>query len=88
MDKTITVTQFIVDEFAPEIDPSELGTDYDLLEAGIVDSLGLLTVVAWAEEHFGVAIDTGEVDEDDFRSVRAICSLIERSPVAQQALTG
>jgi acyl carrier protein len=42
-----------------------------------------LTVVAWAEERFGVAIDTGEVDEDDFRSVRAICTLIESSAVAQ-----
>jgi len=79
MDRTDIVRQFIVDEFAPDIDAAELDADFDVLESGIVDSLGLLTVLAWAEDRFGVQIDVGEVDEDDFRSPRAICALIERA---------
>jgi acyl carrier protein len=83
MDRTITVAQFIVEEFAPDIAAYELDPDYDLLENGIVDSLGVLTVLAWVEDRFGVEIDVGEIDEDDFRSVRAICALAagaERAP--------
>jgi acyl carrier protein len=83
MDRSIEVAQFIVDEFAPDIAAYELDPGYDLLENGIVDSLGVLTVLAWVEDRFGVTIDVGEIDEDDFRSVRAICALAgsaERAP--------
>ena len=75
VDTSTEITRFIVDEFAPDVDPSELDPDYDLLENGIVDSLGVLTVLAWVEDRFGVTLDVGEIDEDDFRSVRAICAL-------------
>lgn len=79
MDRTTAVRHFIVDQFAPDIAPDELDPGYDLLEQGIIDSLGLLTVLVWIEEEFGVALDAGEIDEDDLRSVDAICRLIESS---------
>ncbi len=88
MEITNAVRQFIVDEFAPDIDANELNPDYDLLESGIVDSLGLLPVLAWAEDSFGVAIDVGEVEEDDFRTIRAVCTLIERSAREPQGTAG
>jgi acyl carrier protein len=88
METTATVTQFIVDEFAPDIDASELDPDFDLLENGIIDSLGLLTVLAWAEDRFGVTIDVGDIGEDDFRTVRAICSLIDGAVATPQGATG
>jgi len=72
-----TIAQFIVDEFAPDLRASQIDTDYDLLEGGIIDSLGLLTIVAWIEDRFGVAVDAGEIGEDDLRSVRAIGVLID-----------
>jgi acyl carrier protein len=85
MDRTTDVAQFIVDEFAPDIDARELDPDYDLLESGIVDSLGVLTVLAWVEDRFGVEIDVGEIDEDQFRSVRAICARAGSAERAPQA---
>ena len=63
-----TIAQFIVDEFAPDLRASQIDTDYDLLEGGIIDSLGLLTIVAWIEDRFGVAVDAGEIGEDDLRT--------------------
>jgi len=88
MDSTIAVTQFIVDEFVPDIDADELDPDYDLLESGIVDSLGLLTVLAWVEDRFGVEIEVGEIEEDDFRTVGAICALLETAQRAPQGAPG
>jgi acyl carrier protein len=75
-----TVRQYVVDEFAPDIPADELSPDYDLLENGIIDSLALLRVLSWVEERFGVVVDAAEIDEDDFRTVRAICALIEPAP--------
>ena len=71
------VKRFVVDEFAPDIDPDQLDPEYDLLDGGIVDSLALLTIVAWIEDRFALALDAGEIGQDDLRSVRAMCSLIE-----------
>jgi amino acid adenylation domain-containing protein len=77
MDTLASVRQYIVDEFAPDIDADALDADYDLLESGIVDSLGLLTILAWIEEQFALTLDVAAIVEDDFRCVRAICSLID-----------
>jgi acyl carrier protein len=76
------VKQFIVDEFAPDIDPDQLDPDHDLLEGGIIDSLALLTIVAWIEDRFGAPLDAGEIGEDDLRSVRAVCALVDRNRAA------
>jgi acyl carrier protein len=84
----VDIKRFIVEEFAPDIDADKLDLDYDLLEGAIIDSLGLLIVLTWIEERFGVTVDAGEIAEDDFRCVRAICSLIESSPQAPQGKLG
>ena len=77
MNTEAIVKRFVVDEFAPDIDPDQLDPEWDLLEGGILDSLALLTVVAWIEDRFEVPVDAGEIGEDDLRTVQAICSLIE-----------
>jgi acyl carrier protein len=43
--------------------------DFSLLEAGIVDSFGLLDLVALAEKKFGVKVDLGAHDIDVFATV-------------------
>jgi acyl carrier protein len=77
MSHTTTVAQFIVDEFAPDLDPDRIDPDYDLLEGGIIDSLALLTIVAWIDDRFGVGVDAGAIGEDDLRTLRAIGALID-----------
>ena len=73
------VAQFIVDEFAPDLEPSQLAPDYDLLDGGIVDSLGLLTIVAWIEDSSGAELDLGAIGEDDLRTVRSIEALMDET---------
>lgn len=79
MNRIAVITAFITDEFLPGADPSELPADYDLLATGVVDSLGLLKVIAWLEDRFEVAIDDLELDPDAFRSVAAIDAFVERA---------
>lgn len=71
-----TVTRFVLDEFLPDVQESELDPDYDLVEGGVIDSLGLLQLFAWLAERFNLAVDDHELDPDDFRSVGSIAAFI------------
>src|SRR5438067_342524 len=68
---TLKIKQFIVDEFMPDVSVDELDSDFDLLTGGVVDSLGLLQMVAWLETEFDVAVDTSQLGPESFRTVDA-----------------
>jgi acyl carrier protein len=78
VDKILTVKQFIVDEFIPDVPVDELEADYDLIANGVIDSLGLLRVISWLENHYNIPIDDVEINEQDFVTVTAIVSFVER----------
>lgn len=71
------ITEYIIDEFLPDSDASELDNDLDLISSGIVDSLGFLRIVATLEHELDIAIEPEELDPVNFQSVRAISELIE-----------
>ena len=79
MSNIAVITAFITDEFLPGSDPAELPADYDLLATGVVDSLGLLKVIAWIEDRFELAVDDLELDPDSFRTVAAIDEFVARA---------
>jgi acyl carrier protein len=76
---TLKIKQFIVEEFMPDVPADELDSDFDLLTGGVVDSLGLLKVVAWLEEEFDVAVDESELGPESFRTVAAIKEYVDQA---------
>ena len=50
--------------------------DDSLLDDGILDSLGILDVVAFLEESFGVSVQDEELDPENFDSVDALASFV------------
>ncbi len=82
MDDTAKIKQFIVEEFMPDVSVDELESDYDLLEGGVVDSLGLLKVVAWLETEFDIGVDDAELGPESFRTVDAIKAFVDQSRAA------
>ena len=78
MDDMQKIKQFIVDEFMPDVSPDELDADFDLLTGGVVDSLGLLKVVAWLESEYDIGVDESELGPESFRTVNAIREYIEQ----------
>ncbi|GAA4418552.1 acyl carrier protein [Actinokineospora soli] len=84
-----TIKEFIVEEFAPDVDVERLADDQDLIAAGIIDSLGLLRLVTWLGSHYDIPIDDVDIAESDFVTVEAICRFVEReAPVAAQQKGG
>ncbi|MFD9702557.1 acyl carrier protein [Lentzea sp. NPDC059081] len=70
------VKRFIVTTFAPDITPGQLPSDYDLLDNGVVDSLGLLRLIAWVGEQYGIPVEERDVSPAQFSSVEAITAFI------------
>lgn len=60
---------------AREID---LTPDHALLEEGIVDSLGILRLVNFIEDTFGILIAEEDFDPENFTSIRTISRFVER----------
>jgi acyl carrier protein len=57
-------------------DANVLSDNSDLIDAGVISSLVLVTLVAYCEERFGCAVELDEITEDNFRSLDSIATYI------------
>jgi acyl carrier protein len=59
-------------------DPAMIADECSLLDQGIVDSTGVLEVIAFIEREFGLRVPDREVLPENFGSIAAIVSYIDR----------
>jgi len=71
------IARFIAEEFLPDTQAQEIPEDLDLMHAGIVDSLGLLKIVAFLEEDLQVVIEPESMVPENLNSIRAILGLVD-----------
>lgn len=74
--------RFLIDELHWAGDEALLTDDYDLIENHVVDSLGLFTLVSFVEQRFGVVVEDEELLPENFGSIGALASLVERKQTA------
>jgi acyl carrier protein len=55
-----------------------IGEKTALIEEGIIDSMGLLQIVAFLEERAGVRVPDDEVSPENFETIDAIEGLVNR----------
>ena len=77
MDTTDKVRQFIKTNFYAA-SATDLTEDASLLDLGIVDSTGILEVVAFIEDNFGIVVDDAEMLPENLDSIKNIVSFIGR----------
>lgn len=71
------IARFITEEFfLQDTSAEEIPDDLNLMDAGIVDSLGLLRIVAFLEEELGVVIEPEEMVPENLHSIQAILGLV------------
>ena len=75
------VRQFIKTNFYAA-SASDLTADASLLDLGIVDSTGILEVVAFIEEEFGITVDDSEMLPENLDSIQNIVAFITRKKSA------
>ncbi|MHC5540616.1 ornithine lipid biosynthesis acyl carrier protein [Singulisphaera rosea] len=76
------VHHFILSEFLPGEDPSELTGETPLITGGILDSISTLKLVNFLEDHFGVTIEAYEAGVDHLDSIGEIARLIAEKKAA------
>ena len=81
---TQQIRAFIVENFLLGKD-SGFDNAESLLESGIIDSTGIMHVVAFLEESFGIAIDDDDLIADNLDSVERIAGFVERKRTLKDA---
>ncbi len=72
------VSAFITENFLFRSDLQELGDEESLMDAGIIDSAGILELVAFIEGEFGVNMQDADMVRENLNSIAAITRYISR----------
>ncbi|WP_051340481.1 acyl carrier protein [Azospirillum halopraeferens] len=81
---TQQIRSFIVENFLLGKD-SGFDNGDSLLETGIIDSTGIMHVVAFLEENFGIAIDDDDLVADNLDSVARIAAFVRSKQALKDA---
>ena len=70
------IKTFILNEFLPGEDPSELTDTTALMTTGILDSIAVLKVVTFLESHFGITLEAHETGVENLNTIADITHLV------------
>jgi acyl carrier protein len=74
---TTEIRQFIADRFLFG-DDTKLGDEDSLLEAGVVDSTGILELISHLEERYGIKVNDDELVPENLDTIAAIAAFLAR----------
>lgn len=77
MGNAATIRQFIIENFLFEEDEN-LKEDTSFLESGIIDSTGILELVTYLEETFGITVEDEELIPENLDSISNVVKYLER----------
>jgi acyl carrier protein len=78
-----TIRDYILENFLFTQDRHAIGLDDSLTGRGIADSIGMLSIVLFIEEAFGVRVRDEDVLPENFDSINRIAVFVSaRQPVA------
>ena len=70
------VKSFILEQFLPGEDPSELTTSTPLITGGILESIGTLKLVLFLEERWRVKLAAHEMSPDNLDTIAQVADLV------------
>ena len=65
------IRSFIFQELIFVADPNKFSDDDNLLEAGL-DSMGIMRLIMFIEDQFGVTLPDAEIDPDNVKSINTL----------------
>ncbi|WP_440224165.1 phosphopantetheine-binding protein [Dokdonella sp. MW10] len=67
--------------FIHETFPTQAGTELDagtsLFDAGVIDSIGVLTLVTWLEQEFEIVVDDDDVVPENLDGIARLTAYVE-----------
>lgn len=67
---------YVTDNFLYMRKNKELADGDSLLRTGVISSLGMMELVAWVEETFGLVVDPADITEQNFDSLANIARFV------------
>ncbi|MFE3280104.1 hypothetical protein [Nocardia sp. NPDC059239] len=86
MPKYNSVKEFIVSNFAPDVEAGDLADDFDLVDSGLINSLALLRLIAWVGDRYAIDVAEIDIDPSTFRTTAAIERFIEQHAPAKPGI--
>lgn len=78
MNERSKIRSFIFDNYLIGASQNSLDDDDSFLEKGIIDSTGVLELIMFVEENYGIEVADEEVIPDNFDSVNKLCNYLAR----------
>lgn len=69
---------YIVQAQLPGEDPDILQLDDDLIDSGILDSMGIMQLVTHLEKEYDIQIPSEEIEPDNFQTVKSLALYVEK----------
>ena len=57
--------------------PADFSENFDLIEAGVLDSIGVFELIKFIEDELGIQVAPQDVIESNFRTLAAITSYVQ-----------
>jgi acyl carrier protein len=85
MDVEAEIRKYIEDNFLFREDRAALSDSESLLDAGLIDSTGILELVGFLEERFQIRVADAEIVPDNLDSIRTIVAYVKGKVAAREA---
>ena len=72
------IREFFIQELSDNGFHEGVQDNQSLIDAGIIDSLGVLKLLAFLDETFGIIPLEEELNPETFSSINSICDFVER----------
>ncbi|PKL39660.1 MAG: acyl carrier protein [Spirochaetae bacterium HGW-Spirochaetae-1] len=76
------IINFIKENFVAGRKDVSLGPEESLIESGVIDSTGVLELVMFLEETFGIEIDDEELVPENLDSINNLVNFLKKKGVA------
>lgn len=83
MDKRAAIKNFIEEKLLQGRSDVDLAYDDDLLLSGLINSLGVMRLVDFAQDTFDVDIPASDITIEHFATIDDLATYVESRPVSQ-----
>lgn len=74
----MSVRLFIIENFLFGDESAMVADDVSMMNAGVLDSTGIMEILAYLEETYSILVEDEELTPENFDTVSGLASLIER----------
>ena len=71
------LAQFIEDKFLVSFSDGTLSYDSDLFEEGVIDSFGVIEIVTFIQENFGVELEPDDLMSELLATISGLAALVQ-----------